>query len=655
MAKLFKTISLEERLKASQYNKIPTYDTTVVQGSTNLQPAQPAKKIETASLKIAPTQKELESQLLKLRATSTKQQLLPAVKPATGVGIGGLINSNGILTSQIIVNSNFRSSISLADRLSQPRLGTTVHLGQYFLSDQYTNYIDIKQPPQTRNQGGQSPNQSRFDVLAAQGLRLSNGVLYSHQQISIKPFDSFKAQGIRVSNGILYSPLQVQLRTYNSLLLQGTTFSNSVYTSRIKTTPSVGVRDIKHGGIVPITSTTSKKLKQGSAQLNLTSFINFKPNRTSPVLNKLGYDTQTLNLQKDPQKVLGGKDPVIPQTEINQGSITLPDTNFNKNFQPEQGSATQKPLPHGGEYNTRKSGDVSPLLMGQSTTVDGKPVNDVFKVWIDWKYGFAKKSEYDTNSPQYLSIQYVNNQPNPNTDAARTLGSSTTPTNATSFIQQNTNFTNRSVGNVANYQAMSYGQIARAASNQSYTSAPRGASSQGSSRTRRSGNFRESGTQPSEFVTLTISGISFRAFITSFSDSYSITWNDQMYVGKQDTLKTFKGMVRTGGVAFKIAAFNSGELSANYGKLNNLVKTVGIGKPSGTYIIAPLAKLTVGSYVKNAPIIVTSIKYDMQPADYSWDIDAGVPMLMDVSVDFSYIGDITGQSLNARGNFLSYG
>jgi hypothetical protein len=128
-----------------------------------------------------------------------------------------------------------------------------------------------------------------------------------------------------------------------------------------------------------------------------------------------------------------------------------------------------------------------------------------------------------------------------------------------------------------------------------------------------------------------------------------------MYVGKQDTLKTFKGMTRSGGVGFKIAAFNSGELSANYGKLNNLVKKVGVGKPSGTYIIAPLATITVGSYIKNAPIIVSSIKYDMQPADYSWDIDAGVPMLMDVSVDFAFIGDITGQSLNAGGNFLSYG
>jgi hypothetical protein len=152
--------------------------------------------------------------------------------------------------------------------------------------------------------------------------------------------------------------------------------------------------------------------------------------------------------------------------------------------------------------------------------------------------------------------------------------------------------------------------------------------------------------------------VKFRAFITSFSDGFNVSWNDINYVGRQDTLKAFKGVTRAGSLAFKVAAFNKADLGVCYSKLNTLGKIAAVGGPlnGGKYIAGPLCKITVGNWFTNTPCVFNSVKYDIQTADYSWDIDEEVPQLVDVSVDFAILGDVSGKSLNSSTNrYFNFG
>ena len=149
--------------------------------------------------------------------------------------------------------------------------------------------------------------------------------------------------------------------------------------------------------------------------------------------------------------------------------------------------------------------------------------------------------------------------------------------------------------------------------------------------------------------------VSFTAFLTSFNDNISPSWEDVKYVGRQDTLKHFVGVTRTAGVGFKVAAFNRDDIDKIYGKLKNLIKYAGVGGvDKSTVLTAPVVKLTLGSWFSGTPCVVTSIKYDVQLADYAWDIDKNIPQLVDVSLDFFILGDKTGKALNSATNNYLY-
>ena len=73
--------------------------------------------------------------------------------------------------------------------------------------------------------------------------------------------------------------------------------------------------------------------------------------------------------------------------------------------------------------------------------------------------------------------------------------------------------------------------------------------------------------------------VSFTAFLTSFSDSYTANWVDYNHVGQMDTFKVYKGATRQLNVAFKVVA-GLGEFAntpesagAAVSKLNTLINT----------------------------------------------------------------------------------
>lgn len=209
MAKLFKNISLEERYKQSSLEiRLPKND----------------QKVEAALLKAAPRAKEMNSALLKAMLPKAEHSSIPSPIPFTTTPLSGL--------SVPFVNSKFRSSINLSNRLKQPALGSTTHLSQYFLSDQFTDYITIKPLGPGKDQGGLLPKKLIFDFQKSQGfVRTGQGI---ESPVTVRAFTIFNHQSTTIVKPI----------TFDSLLLQGTFFSNGAYISRTQTTVSISRQEI---------------------------------------------------------------------------------------------------------------------------------------------------------------------------------------------------------------------------------------------------------------------------------------------------------------------------------------------------------------------------------------------------------------------------
>lgn len=182
-----------------------------------------------------------------------------------------------------------------------------------------------------------------------------------------------------------------------------------------------------------------------------------------------------------------------------------------------------------------------------------------------------------------------------------------------------------------------------------------------------------------DFIDLVINDIKFRAYITSFSDSFNPQWVDLWYVGRQDTLKVFRGVSRSVSLSFKTVAMTKADLKLMYTKLSSLISSTVIGKIDPVYVRAPFSYLTVGHWFVKTPCTVNSIKLDAQPTEYSWDVGdvrdrssttgtpptpspAGVedevanskqlPMIIDISMEFSILGDANGQVLGGPRNSI---
>lgn len=661
MAKLFKTISLEERLKASLYNEMPHLP-------------KPTKEIEAIQLKLTPDAKNLNSILLKQTAKRVGAPALPLIDLFKTSPMSSI--------ARPFVNTKFRSAINLSDRLKQTKLETTAHLAQYFLSDQYTDYIKI----------------TPFGIFNHTSTIQIQPVAVSLAQGGLDPviptFNSATAQGLIYSNGTYSSFINVSVPTYDSLILQGTFYSNGAYASFTQTTLSVLPQYIAQGPGVDPTPAISQQavfVLQGlipDQSNNLTSPINpatpinipisvpasivitqpgitpnqggvdptafvFEPERTSPVLNVLGYSAD---------RALAFFAPTVKH-----GSAVLMGTQFATTFKPNQGEAPTTLPPIDGKYFDYKSSQISPLLSG---LLDDSKAEDVLMVWVDWQYGFVKPvyKGNDTKRPVYQGVQYIkvgnNLVINPNRAITDAMGGTTAEIQE--LVRTRVNFPKPVDNNsLASYKALSYDQITKRANDPSVQRPDfrkdLGITVKGGTSVNNRGT---NSAAQNDFVTLSIASmtgggsVKFRAFITSFSDGFSVSWNDINYVGRQDTLKAFKGVTRAGSLAFKVAAFNKADLGVCYSKLSTLAKIAAVGGSldGGKYISGPLCKITVGNWFTNTPCVFNSVKYDIQMADYSWDIDEEVPQLVDVSVDFAILGDVSGKPLNSGTNkYFNFG
>ena len=111
----------------------------------------------------------------------------------------------------------------------------------------------------------------------------------------------------------------------------------------------------------------------------------------------------------------------------------------------------------------------------------------------------------------------------------------------------------------------------------------------------------------------------FRAFLDSFSDSYTSEWNPVSYVGRGDKLYNYGGFGRTINLGFTTMAQSKAELIPMYKKLNYLASTLAPDYTAAGFMRGNLVRLTVGGYLYEQPGFITGLTYDV-PQESSWEI-----------------------------------
>jgi hypothetical protein len=717
MAKLFKTISLEDRLRGSSYNELPHVPNPVNQGSIDLKQVDKGEKLPTAQLKLTPRRDEANSQILKLTLTDRSKTTVQPLRIMDNKPISKI--------ARPFVNTRFRSAISLENRLKQTTLGSTAHLPQFFLSDIFTDYITIKpfevfnhtsnivlvQPTTTINQGSITLRNLEFDSLIAQGTSVINNTYTSFTHILVPTYDSLLLQGTVFSNSVYTSLVSIinskpvgaifqglgtnptiAVSTPFIYALQGsstTTLSAPIGSltgpSPVTITPSVAIPIVVPASIV-ITNVTFIPTHGGTDPIPYL----FEPDRTAPILKVLRYAADRALAFFTP-RVKHGSANISTQFVLSPPQRSIFYHNFlqDGSVKLRTKSFQEDPFDPGKFYTNQARKEaltVLKLTLTGDQIYNGSTTGPFITTSL---YDYIRKLVLPESTPKIWNYDKVGTAIVSDDKYIKALGANAKDNVATALQTKNIKLDadpsqiaidSKEGSNLAiqektsplnNYKTLTYGQIqTRAKAGLKGVNAP---------------DFRESLTHPtvkyiggkapsnyksvevrsplsantdSDFIDLTITSkrgsgaVKFKAFITSFSDSFNMSWNDINYVGRQDTLKSFKGVTRGGSIGFKVAALSEGDMAINFAKLNSLVKIAAMGSGTGAdnYVQGPMCSITVGRWFTNTPCIFNSIKYDIQTAEYSWDIDNQMPQLVDVSLDFVVLGDTSGKPLNASSN-----
>ncbi len=113
--------------------------------------------------------------------------------------------------------------------------------------------------------------------------------------------------------------------------------------------------------------------------------------------------------------------------------------------------------------------------------------------------------------------------------------------------------------------------------------------------------------------------ITFRAFIDSFSDSFSAQWSGVKYVGRGEQFQTYGGFGREISMGFTVAVQSRQEQKPLYEKLNYLASLCAPDYSDEGFMRGNLVYLTVGDYLSDVPGVLKGISIGGFEAA-SWDI-----------------------------------
>ena len=93
--------------------------------------------------------------------------------------------------------------------------------------------------------------------------------------------------------------------------------------------------------------------------------------------------------------------------------------------------------------------------------------------------------------------------------------------------------------------------------------------------------------------------VSFKAFLTSFSDDYNSNWNLETVMGRMDPLPTFTNTTRTIAVDWDVPAATPAEARQNFRRVQTLNRLLHPSYQNGIMTGAPLFKVRMMNFIKN--------------------------------------------------------
>lgn len=178
--------------------------------------------------------------------------------------------------------------------------------------------------------------------------------------------------------------------------------------------------------------------------------------------------------------------------------------------------------------------------------------------------------------------------------------------------------------------------------------------------------YRDKDIIPFEFQVLNPSNpntpkyVYFRAYLDSFSDSYTGNWNSTQYIGRAEPLYNYEAFGRTVDFSFKIAAETRKDLLPLYKKINYIAGTTAPSYDTDqTFMRGVITRVTIGDYLVQTPGFFTNISLSWNKT-YAWETGIfkvsntslaayneyiaednipKVPHILDVSMNFTPIHD----------------
>lgn len=138
----------------------------------------------------------------------------------------------------------------------------------------------------------------------------------------------------------------------------------------------------------------------------------------------------------------------------------------------------------------------------------------------------------------------------------------------------------------------------------------------------------------------------FRPFIVSFGEQLQPEWNQQMYFGRVDPVKTYGGTVRTFTLVFRQAAFSPEDVAVIWRKINWLSSMVYPEYDRDMlFKSGPVVRLRVGDFFKvggnrGVPGTIDSINFDYTDAIWELKKNWKVPRHITISVNFTTLHEV---------------
>lgn len=127
----------------------------------------------------------------------------------------------------------------------------------------------------------------------------------------------------------------------------------------------------------------------------------------------------------------------------------------------------------------------------------------------------------------------------------------------------------------------------------------------------------------------------FPAYIESFDDGFNAEWKADRFMGRGENFYTYTGFDRNISLSFKTYARNLSVMPLMYSNLNTIASSLAPKYNNGGFMTGNISKITLGEYIKDLPGVITNFRFNQIISPNStWDVDAQLPYLFNVSMEF---------------------